>query len=118
MSGTNAIVLLFLIVGFLFSFYYGLRAGKIFRVDTTGQRFHQFWLNFLGSALGWFLLGFGLARVLQCIDQCPNPITLWDTMLLFAGFVGVTGYLPMATVGLIQHLVGLVKRHAGDSEPK
>ena len=112
MSDSDTIILLLLIVGLLFSLYYGFKADKIFRVETSdfplSARFHQFWLNFLGSAVGWLLFSFGLARVLQCIDRCTHPIGLWDAMLLFAGFVGVTGHLPMATVGLIQHFVRLV----------
>jgi hypothetical protein len=122
MRGEEAIVLIIVFVGLLFSLYYGFKAPAIFRTDISALpasgKFHQFWLNFLGSALGWLLLGFGLARVLQCVGGCSNPIGLWDAVLLFGGFVGVTGHLPVATVGLIQHFVRLVEKHAGVGEKK
>jgi putative solute:sodium symporter small subunit len=80
MSDSDAIVLLLLIVGLLFSLYYGFKATKIFRVEASGfppsVKFHQYWLSFLGSALGWLLFSFGLARVLQRIDRCSNPVGL------------------------------------------
>lgn len=122
MRGEELIVLLIVVVGLLFSLYYGLKAPTIFRADISALpasgKFHQFWLNFLGSVLGWVLLGFGLARVFQCVDGCSSPIGLWDAVLLFGGFVGVTGHLPVATVGLIQHFVRLVEKHARGGEQK
>jgi hypothetical protein len=122
MRDSDVLALLLLIIGLLFSLYYGFKAAKIFHVETTrfapSEKLHQFWLNFLGSALGWLLFGFGVARVLQCVDQCSSPVGLWDAVLLFAGFVGVTGHLPMATVGLIQHFVRLVQKHAGSGDQK
>ena len=122
MNGAEFVVVVVLAVGLPFSLFYGFKAAAIFRVDLSSQpravRFHQFWLNFLGSLLGWALLVLGLLRVVQTVSRGTDPIALWDAALLFAGFVGATGHLPMASVSLLQHLVRLVERHAQGNEPK
>ena len=113
----TALYALFVVMVGAFSFFYGIKATKIFDVRApdapTSWKFHQFWLNFLGSVLGWVLFTFAAIRVFQCYGgSCTQPLNTWDAGMLLAGFIGVTGHLPIATVGLILHFSNLVEKYA------
>lgn len=107
------------ILGAAFTLFYGLRAIEIF-VDPPPSnkplswRFHQFWLNALGSAVGWVALLFLLARVFPCFEvACSAALTALDTVLFFVAFVGVTGYLPATVVGIVSSIGAIVGKIAG-----
>lgn len=69
---------------------------------------HQRWLNFLGSLVGWLALWFTIGKLWPCaIAPCSGPLTLWDAVIASVAFVGVTGYIPMAVVGFVSGAAAL-----------
>jgi hypothetical protein len=62
---------------------------------TWPWKAHQIWLNFLGSALGWWAFWILLLDCKRGRD-CPqdHPLTYIDFALLIVAFLGMTGYLP------------------------
>lgn len=89
-------------IGLIASVLSGIFACQIFGVATTGQslswKLHQFWLNFVGSATGW-----GAALILGSrIAYQVSELSAVDFGLALVAFLGITGYLPLATVGLIR----------------
>ena len=102
-----------------FSVFYGLKAAEIF-LDPIPQKkprawtFHQFWLNFTGSVVGWLCLWFVGAKVLACLSGTfPTSIDAWDALVAFFAFVGVTGYLPATAVALVQSIGALIGKIPG-----
>jgi hypothetical protein len=89
------------------SIFYGLYACIVFDVinykcRAWQWRFHQFWFNFLGAAIGWVAAWSILGSVLKCLDgNCTNSITPSSVLLFFLAFIGVTGHLPMSVMGLV-----------------
>jgi len=97
---------LYFLVALAMSVFYGLSACAIFSVPTekrpTSWRFHQFWLNFLGSGIGWGAAWALLSSVLACgSGSCPLSVSASAVLLFFLAFLGTTGHLPAAIVGLI-----------------
>ena len=70
---TNICPLAFALVGLGFSLFYGLKAFDIFEVDRANKprawKFHQFWLNFVGSAAGWVILWIVIQRLRLLLDS-------------------------------------------------
>lgn len=64
---------------------------------------HQFWLNFLGSAVGWIALNAIKDDVIASMCQTSKlgTISVSDVLLFFAAFVGITGHMPAAIVGAV-----------------
>jgi len=88
------------------SLFYGLRACEIFSVSTEGRRtswrVHQFWLNFLGSLVGWVAAWALLRPVVACASEaCSLSVSASTVLVFFLAFIGITGYLPVAVVGLV-----------------
>jgi len=91
-------------VGLVMSVFYGAKAPDIFVSDSNADwkerwkkpafRFHQTWLNFLGSAAGWVMLGFLIERV----AFGARPALLHAAPVAIGAFLGVTGYLPVTVV--------------------
>ena len=93
--------IVFSLVGICFSLFYSFKAVDIF-VDTNNAfikgkqalpcwRFHQRWLNFIGSVSGWaaaFYLLF--CRLLKG----SFAFNVEDTVALLIAIVGITGLMP------------------------
>lgn len=62
---------------------------------------HQYFLNFLGSILGWILLWIVFPNLKDSIQHLPSAtFNFKDIILTILAFIGITGYLPVAFVGL------------------
>jgi hypothetical protein len=86
------------------------------RCPTIGVhlRVHQFWLNFVGSLVGWTALWFLLRRVFASIESPCSPSISWsDVSIFLAAFIGVTGFLPFTVVSLIYGLREIAAKIAG-----
>jgi hypothetical protein len=90
--------LLFLIVAVSFSCWYGKNAPEALEVSEADKdriaksrplRKHQWWLNFLGSFVGWSLAYVVLHHVYPSYTFGPG-----DGILAFLAFIGMTGHLP------------------------
>jgi cbb3-type cytochrome oxidase subunit 1 len=108
------------ITGIAFSFFYGLKATEIFLKSEDYKskkwpwKFHQFWLNFIGSLTGWISLLVIYPRIFDCIQNNQvYSIRLADILLFFLSFIGITGYLPMTIVGVIQGLKDIFAKVLG-----
>ncbi len=99
------------------SVLYGWKACEIFDVSTKKKdseelqprswRIHQFWLNFLGSLVGWVAAWALLRPLVACATgPCALSVSTSTVLLFFLAFIGVTGHLPWAVVGAIAGSVG------------
>ena len=114
-DGTRLVV--FGAVALAFSVFYGANAAAIFQVpevDKLSWRLHQFWLNFLGSLVGWAAAAFFFTRLLAAVAS-GKPVQFdWSSIgLALVAFVGVTGFLPVTVVTLINSIGALVGKIAG-----
>jgi hypothetical protein len=93
----------FWIVSLAFSVFYGAKATTIFfdpasnQNQKTSWKFHQFWLNFSGSFIGWMSLFYLLTKFNVYLEH-PLSVSLdvWDGVCLIFAFIGITGLLPWA----------------------
>ncbi|MGA8862308.1 MAG: hypothetical protein WBM09_08720 [Gallionella sp.] len=110
---------IYVVIAGVFSVFYGLKAVEIFLDPVPvnkpcSWKFHQFWLNFTGAVVGWVCLWFIGGKVLACLyNTCSNPIDWWDAAVAFFAFVGITGYLPMTVVALVQSIGAIVGKIDG-----
>jgi hypothetical protein len=89
-------------MGFAFSIFLGCQAVPIL-VDTTNPviqakkklrswQVHQFWLNFIGSLVGWaatyYLIFFRFLPISQLTFK------LEDSIVAVFALLGITGFLP------------------------
>jgi hypothetical protein len=88
----------FWIVAIGFSLWYGKYATEALEVSEDDKdkiaknaalRWHQRWLNFLGSFVGWSL-GY---MALQHLSP-GYKLGTSDAILMFVAFIGMTGHLP------------------------
>lgn len=113
---------LIILFGFLFSVFYGVGAVWIFQRSKESPFkdkykynyfwwFHQVWINFLGSAFGWFMFFIvyislksnGLAGVIKYFSwQCVGMILL--------ALIGMMGFLPATIWNLVYSLSTLIER--------
>ena len=109
--------LAFTVIGLAFSFFYGWKAFDIFRIEGKDMppalKFHQFWLNFLGSIVGWLMLWVALRRLGFVIASPDHPLKVSDFILLLVAFIGVTGYLPFAILTSVQAIKELISKIPG-----
>ena len=91
-----------LIIGIIFSIFYGLGAVYIlggYETKTKAQKemkdytvawwVHQIWINFVGSLIGWS------AMYLILRDVFTNAPLVWQHIVLFLiGALGISGFLP------------------------
>ena len=121
---TTVLNIEFWVVALVASILYGRNAIAIFTGVTAEEakarpawRRHQQWLNFAGSMFGWGSLWLLLRRFCPCLaDQCaaePFTLDLSVGALAFVAFIGITGYLPFAAVGLLSGTSTLSSK-AGD----
>jgi len=117
-TAADAMPIVFGLLALAASVFYGATACSIFDVSTSGKRWpwklHQFWLNFAGSAVGWIALWSLIPRVLGCLSQsCSVDVSWSDVAVFFVAFVGITGYLPAAVVGLALSVKEIASKVAG-----
>jgi hypothetical protein len=101
-----------------FSLFFGFKATDIFEVATAGKsrawKFHQFWLILVGSASGWIALWFVARKAYFCSQEgCPTRPSFWYGIMLFIAFIGITGFLPITVVGIIQGIKELSAKVIG-----
>ena len=113
MSGFNLVFLVF--AGF-FSIFYGLKAFKIFKVTVPKTKkysawaWHQRWFNFVGSVVGWTALWFLIQKAMTVLPSSYTlTINVWDAVMFFLAFIGITGHLPYTMMGLIKSIGDLAK---------
>lgn len=90
----------FLVIGFAFSLFYGLRWKEIWFLQenqklTKSRWVHEAWFNFVGSAVGWscFYILFSSLSVFSWQELITN--ILWQHLIVFLiGLMGITGLLP------------------------
>jgi len=105
------------LVALIASLFYAFSARDVFDMPaeerSAAWRLHQFWLHFLGSAVGWIAFWFLVLHVKDCLmGPCAPVFTSSDVVLFFLAFVGVTGHLPLAIVGLLFAVTSLLDRLA------
>ena len=62
-------------------------------------KWHQRWLNFVGSFVGWIALWALVQKYYDCASQvCSVSPTMWHIFAALVAFVGITGYLPMTII--------------------
>ncbi len=108
----------FLVFSLLVSMFHGVVATNVFGVETTGKskawKLHQFWLNFLGSVVGFIALWFLFQAVLGCaINSCSIQFGWPDVGLFLLAFLGVTGYVPFTVIGLASGINELAAKTIG-----
>lgn len=121
MNSSIVVGTIYLIVAAVFSVFYGLRAVEIFLepIPKKDERkcswwFHQFWLNFAGSVVGWVCLWFVGGKLVSCfVTTCSGSPDWWNAAVAFFAFIGITGYLPMTVVTLVQSIGAVVGKIAG-----
>jgi hypothetical protein len=72
----------------------------------------QRWLNFVGALIGWLVLRPVGVRYLGCLSSSGCPAVAGDWWTVFAGlvaFLGITGYIPYAVIGLIHAVLGALR---------
>jgi len=101
------------IFGFLSSLFYGWKAVIIFGYPEKDKKLpehanswwiHQFWFNFIGSFVGWFLI---ILFIYILTKTNIEKITLAHLLILLFGTLGITGLLPafLAQIPNIFHLL-------------
>lgn len=107
---------LFWFIALVASLCYGYWAPEIFQVKATEKwpqplRVHRFWVNVFGTLTGWATLYYLLMMRLRVFDKAPNPDPgVMDIVLLIVTFLGVTGHLPYALVGITSGLDAVAGR--------
>src|SRR6202035_6056357 len=102
----NICSLAFGLVALAFGVFYGFKPFDIFRVDHANKpgawKFHQLWLNFVGSIAGWVILWVVIQRISFVIRAPEHALKASDFILMLVAFVSVTGFLPLSIVSFIQ----------------
>jgi hypothetical protein len=100
--------IVFLIAALVASAFFGFTACRIFSVPwppSVPGRIYLFWFNFCGSIVGWSALAILADRYWPCIGgSCAVSVQFADFAVALVAFAGVTGHLPMATMGLFKGL--------------
>jgi hypothetical protein len=98
---------LFWITAILFSLFFGIYACKIFLKEEDWQGkpfawfFFQFWLNFVGSFVGWSVLWKFLPN---WIELGQTKFSIVDFIALIFIFIGITGHIPALIIGLVYNI--------------
>ncbi len=117
----NIFIVIYVVIALIFSSFYGLYAENIFYTKNQKEKikeeydsesikyfhFHQHWLNFVGSCIGWFSL-YLFISILQKVEV--KEISFANILLLIIGVIGIVGWLPMTLWGVTKSLADAVKR--------
>lgn len=98
-----AFKIVFVILGLCFSVFYAWKAVDIFvgtedpfikqKMPLWAWRFHQRWLNFTGSAVGWAAAYY---YIFLKLPQSRYTFKIEDTILILIALLGIFGFLPNA----------------------
>jgi len=99
----------FWLLAFVVSALLGVFCFQIHRVDrsdmTPVELAAQVWFNFVGALFGWAAL-WCLVRRAWAVWYVPasgsEKVTGWDFGLAVVAFIGISGYLPYATMGAVR----------------
>ena len=93
---------IYVVVSLAFSIFYGCRSVSIFineqdplvieKKKLWSWRFHQFWLNFVGSITGWFAAYYLV--FMRILPLSSFSFKLEDTVLIIIALLGISGLLP------------------------
>ena len=108
----------FAVVALAMSVLYAANAFDIFGVETDKQapawKSHQYWFNFAGSIFGWAALWVLVPNGWIAVSTEHSwSVTGWDLVLVGIAFVGITGHLPFAVMGVLNRLQELAIRALG-----
>lgn len=92
-----------------FSSFYGFKASDIFGVSTVSKnglwKFHQWWLNFTGSICGWAILWILIPKAYSLFFHHSGiSLNILDFVSIAFAYIGITGHMPMAIVGVVKAL--------------
>jgi len=114
-----------LLIGFIVSIFYGLFADKIFwdkeqrskhyKESSYLKHIQQFWLNFVGSFVGWFFIYLFLNILLRIR---LSELSITHILLLEFGIIGIVGWLPMTLLGVATSLGEIVRKLLGLGKSK
>jgi hypothetical protein len=111
----------YFVLAVIVSAFLGATAPQLFRIDTTNWQIydwiHQFWLNFTGSLLGWISLWAVGSRLLHPDASAHIEFGSGDLLLAILGFIGITGFLPMATITVVKALDAWAKNKIAGLAP-
>lgn len=102
------------------SLFYGWKAvaifgypieNKNFSEHSNSWRIHQFWFNFTGSLLGWFLI---ISSIYGIRDAGIEGINLTYLLVLGFGILGITGLFPSIFSQVPNVLYFLTKKYGED----
>jgi hypothetical protein len=82
---------------------------EIKSTELSGTRLvQQIWFNSIGALFGWAALWCLVRRAWHAAWLCSSSTgtaTLSDFALGFVAFIGVSGYLPYATMGAVNYVL-------------
>lgn len=106
-----------LLIGLIVSLFYGFFADKIFwdkeqrskhyKESPYPRHIQQFWLNFVGSFVGWFSIYLFLNILLHIR---LSELSIAHILLFGFGIIGVVGWLPMTLLGVATSLGEIVRK--------
>lgn len=106
-----------LLIGLIVSIFYGFFADKIFwdkeqrskhyKESPYPRHIQQFWLNFVGSFVGWFSIYLFLNILLHIR---LSELSIAHILLFGFGIIGIVGWLPMTLLGVATSLGEIVRK--------
>ena len=98
-----------LVFAFGMSFFWSIRSLILFGGEKFWTRSHEFIFNFIGSFFGWSCF---LALLIRTHSYLPTftGFTSGDIILFFISLLGLTGYLPQTTYGIVRGIGDLIKK--------
>ena len=113
-------------IGLIISILYGFFADKIFWTDKErkenfegeyggAKRIHQFWLNFVGSFVGWFCVYLFLNILLNIRF---SELSVAHVLLFGFGVIGIVGWLPVTLHSVVISLGEILKKFIDFGKPK
>ena len=122
--------ILFLIIACIFSLFYAFRARRIIDYPhpdsyytkkinrkrllpdiTNSAHIHGFWINLLGSAIGWFFIYILYSNLVQPgLKIAIKEISSIHVFIFIIGVIGIMGFLPFTLSGIISSLQYLIDK--------
>jgi len=92
------------------SLFFGWKCFDIHGVNIGdahwSKRWHQHWVNFVGSLFGWAAFWIVFRKV--CIY--PSPVGWFDAAMMAVAYIGIIGYIPFVAHSLMQGVTELTKK--------